>query len=99
MTICRYDTPGVYSSGKDGQLALLDEPHEYHAVRSTVELTTEKSADGETTAVPRLLVVRTSGEEFAQRPGQPNDLERRTCEPFRPEPYVQEPPQPLPAGK
>lgn len=99
VTTCRYDTPGVYVLGDNGQLSLLDGPHEYHALRSTVELTTERSAAGETATAPRLLVVRSSGEDFYHHPGRSNDLERQTCEPFRPDPYIQQPPQPLSPGK
>ncbi|TDP42808.1 hypothetical protein DFR75_1011926 [Nocardia ignorata] len=89
--VCRYDTPGVYSMSTTGQLQ-LSTPHIVYAADSlTVSLTTEPNGAGETSDSPRFLVVDS----------QPiiNDMARQTCEPYRPEPYIQQPPEPVSSGK
>lgn len=91
VAICRYDTPGVYSMGADGRLTLSTPKESYSAVTSTVALTTEANGAGEMSVSPRLLVV--DSEPII------NDDARRTCEPFRPDPFVQQPPQPISPGK
>ncbi|SFL88320.1 hypothetical protein FEK33_06300 [Nocardia asteroides NBRC 15531] len=89
--VCRYDTPGVYRMGTNGQLQLSTPHIPYAADTHTVALTTDPNGAGEKSDTPRFLVVDS----------QPiiNDMARQTCEQFRPDPYLQQPPQPLPAGK
>ncbi len=99
VTICRFNTPGVYEMGDDGELRLSNPTESYSPIRYTVAMTTEASASGQKASTPRPLVVDQSTEEFAELPGQQNDLARQTCEPFRPDPYIQEPPERLPAEK
>lgn len=91
VTACRYDTPGVYSMGTDNQLSLSSPGENYVALISTVESTKGPDGSGKRSDSPRLLVV--DSEQIF------DENARQTCTPFRPEPYVQEPPQPLPAGK
>lgn len=92
VTICEYDTPGIYKTGNDGELTLSSPNNSYRAVHSTVASTTEKSGSGERSATPRLLVMDNSDVDY-------NETARRTCEQFRPDPYIQQPPQPIPPGK
>jgi hypothetical protein len=92
VTICEYDTPGVYKMGNDGELILSSPNESYRVVRSTVASTTEKSGSGDNSATPRLLVMNNSDVDY-------NETARRTCEPFRPDPYIQQPPQPISPGK
>ncbi|MCP9621446.1 hypothetical protein FOH10_28905 [Nocardia otitidiscaviarum] len=99
ITVCDYNTPGVYEMGDDGELTLSTPTDSYSPIRYTVAMTTEASASGQKASTPRPLVVDQSTEEFAELPGQQNDLARQTCEPFRPDPYIQEPPERLPAEK
>jgi len=84
---CRYDTPGAYSIGANGQLELSTPAETFIAFRSTVALTTEPDGAGKTSDSPRLLVVDND-------PIMGEDA-RRSCEPFRPDPYIQQPPQPI----
>ncbi len=89
--MCRYDSPGAYSMGPNGQLQLSTPHIVYPAATHTVSWTTEPNGAGERSDNPRFLVVDV----------EPiiNDMARQTCEPFRPDPYIQQPPQPLSSGK
>ncbi|MGY0501849.1 hypothetical protein ACWZHB_25470 [Nocardia sp. FBN12] len=89
--VCVYDTPGVYSMGSDGQLKLSTPHIVYSAGTHTVSMTTEPNGAGEISDAPRFLVVD------SRQIG--NDMARKTCEPFLPDPYIQQPPQPLSSGK
>ncbi len=89
--ICRYDSPGVYSMGDSGQLQLSTPHIIYSAATRTVSWTTEPNGAGERSDIPRFLVVDIESIT--------DDMARRTCEPFRPDPYIQQPPQPLSSGK
>lgn len=91
VVVCRYDTPGAYSMGADGQLKLSTPEEKFIAFTSTVALTTEPDGAGKTSDSPRLLIVDNN-------PIMGEDA-RRTCEPFRPDPYIQQPPQPISPGK
>lgn len=91
VDICRYDTPGVYSMGADGQLKLTSPGEHYSAVTSIVALTTEPNGAGERSDTPRLLII--DAEPIT------NDMAQETCAPFRPDPYIQQPPQPISPGK
>ncbi|MEV6214590.1 hypothetical protein [Nocardia sp. NPDC051833] len=92
VTICEFDTPGVYKMGTDGNLTLSSPNESYRVVHSIVASTTEKSGSGENSATPRLLVVDNSDVDY-------NETARRTCEPFVPDPYIKQPPQPVLPGK
>ncbi|GAB0102541.1 hypothetical protein JMUB6875_15090 [Nocardia sp. JMUB6875] len=99
VTYCMYNTPGAYSAASDGDLELSDPNLHYVPYRSIVALTDEPSATGEKSQTPRLLVVGNADADFVQHPDQSDDLARQTCEPFMPNPFIQQPPAPLPAGK
>ncbi|MGX1811852.1 hypothetical protein ACWIGI_39545 [Nocardia sp. NPDC055321] len=94
VTYCDYDTPGAYSRGADGALELSTPERRYSARQSNVALTQEKSGTGETADTPRLLVVSANHNGSPRPRPQPNDDE--TCLPFMPEPFVQQPPSPVP---
>ncbi|MEC3958319.1 hypothetical protein VMT65_35170 [Nocardia sp. CDC153] len=100
VTYCVYNTPGAYAAGDNGQLRLSNPNWKYTPYADVVALTSERSGTGETSPTPRLLVTAAPARpELQTYPGVPNDLPRQTCEPFMPNPFIQQPPAPLPAGK
>ncbi len=88
---CEFDTPGRYSMGDNGQLQLSTPDIVSSAETHIVSLTTEPNGAGERSETPRFLVVGLRGII--------NEMVRQTCEPFLPDPAIQQPPEPLPAEK
>ncbi|MGX1811850.1 hypothetical protein ACWIGI_39535 [Nocardia sp. NPDC055321] len=97
VTYCVYNTPGAYTKDDAGSLKLSLPDWLYSAYRSNVALTEEKSGSGETSATPRLLVVSKTRDGFPSPLTRLDD--RETCQPFMPEPFIQQPPAPILAGK
>ncbi|GGK65621.1 hypothetical protein GCM10011591_42250 [Nocardia camponoti] len=91
VSVCNYDTPGVYYPGEAGQLKLGFPTWAQYASTATVVLTSGPDGTGATSSGPRLLISRTTLPL--------NDEAHAICDPFRPDPFIQQPPEPLPAHK
>lgn len=88
VSICLYDTPGLYAMKKDG--TLVKPPGRSDGLwRPQVKWTAQKAATGPTPAEPRWLLVDS---------GVLLDITEKeigaVCDPFRPDPFVQSPPDP-----
>lgn len=88
VSICVYDTPGLYAMKDDGELVKPTSGADA-LWRPRVRWTDEKAADGSTPAQPRWLLLDT-GVLTDTTPEQVGEV----CGPFRPDPFVQQPPQP-----
>lgn len=90
VDVCAYNVPGVYQLGAGGTtLTPNPNPNAYGLSRMTVEKTTAESADGARPTEPRWLVTN----EWIKVGLDPVE-ERRVCEPFKPDPWVQKMPDP-----
>ncbi|MBX8688550.1 hypothetical protein GO011_14040 [Mycobacterium sp. 20091114027_K0903767] len=88
VSICLYDTPGLYAMKKDGEL--VKPPGGSDGLwRPQVKWTAQKAAAGPTPAEPRWLLMNSgvlldiTEEEVSA-----------VCDPFRPDPFIQRPPGP-----
>ncbi|MBN3459803.1 hypothetical protein JNN96_37890 [Mycobacterium sp. DSM 3803] len=89
VSICMYDTPGLYTKFKDGRVVGPDPANPFTLLRPRVQWTDRPSADGSTVNQPRWLWLGESN---------PPDITMRDivglCEPFKPEPFFQKMPDP-----
>ncbi|MDV3125718.1 hypothetical protein M1247_12395 [Mycobacterium sp. 21AC1] len=90
VSVCWYDTPGLYTKLKDGKVVGPDPNRPYSLQRPLVEWTDRPAADGTTPSGPRWLWV---GE--ARTYDMTRDQIAAVCEPFKPEPFVQKMPDPM----
>lgn len=91
VTICQYDTPGLYTKLKDGRIVSSDIPMSVQ--RPLVQWTGRPAADGTTPAGPRWLWV---GETASCN--LPAQQVAELCDPFKPEPFIQKMPDPTTAA-
>lgn len=91
VTICQYDTPGLYTKLKDGRVVSSDIPMSVQ--RPLVQWTDRPAADGTTPAGPRWLWV---GETASYN--LPAQQVAELCEPFKPEPFIHKMPDPTSAA-
>lgn len=89
VSICEFDTPGLYTKFKSGNLVGPDLARPYTLVVPVVRWTDEPAADGTTPTDKRWLLMD-SGVVL----NQPDTDLAATCEPFKPEPFVQKMPDP-----
>lgn len=92
VSICLYDTPGLYAMKEDGTL-VRPTPVEESLWRPRVKWTAQPAADGSTPSGPRWLLMD-SGVLTDLTP----DQVAAVCDPFKPEPFIQEPPRPTSAA-
>ncbi|MCV7386858.1 hypothetical protein [Mycolicibacterium porcinum] len=89
VSICEFDTPGLYTKFKNGNIVGPDPARPYSLVLPVVRWTDEPAADGTTSTEKRWLLTD---------PGvvlhQPKADVAATCESFKPEPFVQKMPDP-----
>lgn len=83
VTFCVYDTPGEYRTDQP-QLELADPKKLYYGYHATITSTTDEDGNGARATTPRLL-------KSSESPGPDSD-----CEPLQPDPFVRQPPEPLP---
>ncbi|OBB22529.1 hypothetical protein A5792_05555 [Mycolicibacterium peregrinum] len=91
VSICLYDTPGLYAIKKDG--TLVKPPGGNDGLwRPQVKWTQQPAADGSTPAGPRWLLTDS---------GILLDITQEqigvVCDPFKPDPFIQSPPDPTAA--
>ena len=91
VSLCLYDTPGLYAMKKDGEL--VKPPGGSDGLwRPQVKWTAQKAAAGSAPAEPRWLLMNSgvlldiTEEEISA-----------VCGPFRPDPFIQRPPDPTAA--
>ncbi|OCB13221.1 hypothetical protein A5717_15045 [Mycolicibacterium porcinum] len=88
VSVCLYDTPGLYAMKKDGEL-VKPPTRSVTLQRPQVKWTAQKAATGPTPAGPRWLLVDSgvlldiTEEEIGA-----------VCDPFKPDPFIQKPPAP-----
>lgn len=90
VTICSYDTPGLYARSKSGELIGPDPKHPFSVERPLVQWTDRPAADGSAPNSPRWLWVgqtRTYDLTMEQIAA--------VCAPFKPEPFIQKMPDPI----
>lgn len=89
VTICSYDTPGLYAMSRDGELIGPNPERPYSIERPLVQWTNRPAADGSIPDGPRWLWV---GEVTTW------DMTREqiaaVCETFKPKPFIQKMPDP-----
>ncbi|MDV3125717.1 hypothetical protein M1247_12390 [Mycobacterium sp. 21AC1] len=90
ISICLYDTPGLYAELKNGKVVGPDPNRPFGIQRPLVEWTDRPAANGTTPSGPRWLWV---GE--ARTYDMTRDQIAAVCEPFKPEPFVQKMPDPM----
>ncbi|QZH62985.1 hypothetical protein K1X22_06435 [Mycolicibacterium farcinogenes] len=91
VSICLYDTPGLYAMKKDGEL--VKPPGGSDGLwRPKVKWTAQKAAVGPAPTTPRWLLMNS---------GVLLDITEQeisaVCGPFRPDPFIQRPPEPTAA--
>ncbi|WP_139277662.1 hypothetical protein [Rhodococcus marinonascens] len=91
FSICTYETPGLYSLTKDGR-TVGPQPRQvpYFLDRPRVEWTTRPAADGSTPEEPRWFWVDDGIDLHLTTEDVPS-----VCEPFKPEPFIQQIPEPI----
>lgn len=91
VSVGQYDTPGLYAMRKDGSLVKPTTGRD-SLQRPRVEFTEQPAADGSKPSAPRWLLMN-PGILFDQAQEQVDAVRG----PFRPDPFVQEPPNPTSA--
>lgn len=89
VSICLYDTPGLYAMEQDGTLVPARSADELW--RPRVLWTNRPAADGSTPTEPRWLLTDDGT-------GTEQEATAAVCDPFKPEPFIQEPPRPTSAS-
>ena len=92
VTICTYDTPGLYAQPTSGKLVEPDPGRPFGIQRPLVQWTDRPAADGTIPVGPRWLWV---GETMTYNM-TPEQI-AAVCEPFKPEPFIQQMPDPTTA--
>lgn len=90
VTICAYDTPGLYAQSKSGEIIGPDAKRPFTIERPLVQWTDRPAADGSVPNSPRWLWVgqtRTYDLTMEQMAA--------VCGPFKPEPFTQKMPDPI----
>lgn len=95
VTVCLYDTPGLYVMEPDGELIKAPSTGPLALWRPRVQWTDRPAADGSTPAQPRWLLV-----DLGVLLNKTKEQIAEVCDPFKPQPFVQEAPAPTtpPAG-
>lgn len=90
VSICIYNSPGVYTLQKGGDIRGpgLAQPA-YGLRRTQVQWTSRPAADGSVSAAPRWLWANNG-----LRPGTDQWTMASVCDPFKPDPFIQKMPDP-----
>lgn len=95
VTVCLYNTPGLYVMEPDGELIKAPSTGPLALWRPRVQWTDRPAADGSKPAQPRWLLV-----DLGVLLDKTKEQVAEVCDPFKPQPFVQEAPEPTspPAG-
>lgn len=95
VTVCLYDTPGLYVMTADGELIKAPSTGPLALWRPRVQWTDRPAADGSTPTQPRWLLV-----DLGVLLDKTKEQIAEVCDPFTPRPFVQDAPHPTspPAG-
>jgi hypothetical protein len=92
VTICLFDTPGLYVMEGDGQLIAAPSTGPISLWRPRVQWTNRPAADGSTSREPRWLLL-----DVGAIQNMTKEQIAGVCDPFEPQPFVQKAPDPTSA--